>query len=73
LVPWRNFRRVLFLIAALLAVLTLKQSGGGLFRSVLDSMAPPATRSREPIAPMAPDDPRAIHTTVHVQAGPAPR
>jgi hypothetical protein len=55
LVPWRNFRRVFLLILALGAVLALKKSGGGFFRGVLDSVAPP------PAAPTGPE------TTVHLR------
>jgi len=56
LVPWRNFRRVAFLILALMAVLAIKHSGGGFFRGLFDSVggAPP---SRAP----------ATETTVHLR------
>ena len=42
LLPRRNFRRALFLIAALLAVLALKRAGGGSFRKLIESVAPPS-------------------------------
>jgi hypothetical protein len=41
LLPRRNFRRVLFLIAVLLAVLALKRAGGGAFRNLFEGVAPP--------------------------------
>jgi hypothetical protein len=41
LLPRRNFRRVLFLLLVLVAVVALKRSGAGSFRSLLDSVAPP--------------------------------
>ena len=71
LVPWRNFRRVLFLILALGAVLAVKRSGGGFFGAVIESVGPPpptttTTPTREPA-------PRPVQTTVHLQAGPAGR
>jgi hypothetical protein len=56
LLPWRNFRRAFFLILALLAVVAIKKTGGGLFRNLLDSVAPPAAR--------------AVPTTVHLQVPP---
>lgn len=67
LIPRRNFRRALFLLLALLAVVALKKSGGGMFRNVLDSMAPPPqTRAASPQPrPPAP----APETTVHLQPG----
>jgi hypothetical protein len=58
LIPRRNFRRALFLVLALLAVVALKKSGGGFFGNVLNSVAPPATAPARP--PEAP-------TTVHIQ------
>jgi hypothetical protein len=64
LIPRRNFRRALFLLLALLAVVALKKSGGGLFRNVLDSVAPPQSRAaRSQPRPPAPE------TTVHLQPG----
>jgi hypothetical protein len=56
LVPWRNFRRVAFLILALMAVVVLKRSGPGFFRGLFDSVGgqPP---------PRAP----ATETTVHLR------
>ena len=41
LLPRRNFRRVLFLVIVLLAVLALRKTGGGAFRGLLDAVAPP--------------------------------
>jgi len=55
-----NFRRALFLILALLGVVAIKKSGGGLFRNLLDGVAPPPARS----------DPA---TTVHLQGAPGDR
>jgi hypothetical protein len=69
LIPRRNLLRALFLLLALLAVVALKKSGGGVFRNVLDSVAPPRT-------PAASAPPRALtsaprapapETTVHLQ------
>jgi hypothetical protein len=42
LLPRRNFRRALFLVLALLGILFIKRTGGGAFRSLLDTVAPPA-------------------------------
>ena len=60
---WRNFRRVLFLILALLAVVALKKSGGRFFGRVLESVAPPAPRPRRARS-------TAPATTVHLPPGP---
>jgi hypothetical protein len=68
LIPWRNFRRVLFLIMALAAVLALKRSGGGLFRGVVDSVAPMSSSARPP-TPATTSAPRVRATTVHIQSG----
>jgi hypothetical protein len=62
LVPWRNLRRAVFLILALMAVVALKKSSGGFFSRVLESVAPPATPAH-----------RAPETTVHLQPGPPPK
>jgi hypothetical protein len=64
LLPWRNFRRVVFLIFALMAVVALKKGAGGFFNRLLESVAPPA---------LAPAHPAAPPTTVHLQPGPPPR
>jgi hypothetical protein len=58
LIPRRNFRRALFLLLALMAVVALKKSGGGFFGNVLNSVTPPATA---PVRPAVPP------TTVHIQ------
>lgn len=63
--PWRNFRRVVFLIFALMAVVALKKSAGGFFNRIIESVTPP------PVA--APAHPAAPATTVHLQPGPPPR
>ncbi len=65
LLPWRSFRRVVFLIFALLAVVALKKSAGGFFNRVLESVAP------APAAAPAPARPAAPPTTVHLQPGPS--
>jgi hypothetical protein len=64
-VPWRNFRRVLFLIIALMSVVALKKGAGGFFNRVLESVArPPAAAPARSTAPA---------TTVHLQPGPPPK
>ena len=63
LVPWRNFRRVVFLILALTAVVALKRSSGGFFDRIFASVAPPAAAP----AHQAPE------TTVHLRPGPPPK
>ena len=60
LIPRRNFRRALFLLLALLAVVALKKSGGGFFRNVLDSVAPPRSPAAARPRPSSPE------TTVHL-------
>jgi hypothetical protein len=62
--PWRSFRRVVFLIFALMAVVALKKSAGGFFNHLLESVAPPAAAPARSAAPP---------TTVHLQAGPRPK
>lgn len=64
LLPWRNFRRVVFLIFALMAVVALKRSAGGFFNRLIESVAPPAAAPDRSVAPA---------TTVHLQPGPPPR
>jgi hypothetical protein len=65
LVPRRNFRRAVFLIVALMAVVALKRSAGGFFNRVLESLAPPPAPA--PAAHHAPE------TTVHLQPGLPPK
>lgn len=75
LLPWRNFRRALFLILALLGVVAIKKSGGGAFRNLLDSVAPvAAVRSTAHSAGSAPPATTgaAPATTVHLQVPPVP-
>ena len=62
--PWRNFRRVVFLIFALMAVVALKRSAGGFFNRLLESVASPPPAPARPVAPA---------TTVHLQPGPLPK
>jgi hypothetical protein len=64
LLPWRSFRRVIFLIFALLAVVALKKGAGGFFNRLLESVAP---------SPAAPARSAAPPTTVHLQPGPPPK
>jgi hypothetical protein len=61
LVPWRNLRRAVFLILALMAVVALKRSAGGFFSHLLESVASP---------PAPPPAHTAPETTVHLQPGP---
>lgn len=63
LLPWRNFRRVLFLIVALMSVVALKKSAGGFFDRILESVTPPRAPARSAAPP----------TTVHLQPGPPPK
>jgi hypothetical protein len=64
--PWRNLRRAFFLLVALIGILALKHSGGGSFRGILESVAPPSPASPGPRVPET-------TTTVHIQAGSMPR
>ena len=57
--PLRSFRRVVFLILALMAVVALKRSAGGFFSRVLESVAPPPAPAHT-----------APETTVHLHPGP---
>jgi hypothetical protein len=41
LLPRRNFRRALLLLAALVAVIVIRQMGGFSFAKMFDSVAPP--------------------------------
>ena len=61
LVPWRNLRRAVLLILALMAVVALKRSSGGFFSRILESVAPPSPSHQAP------------ETTVHMQPGPSPK
>jgi hypothetical protein len=42
LLPRRNFRRALLLLAALVAVIVIRQMGGFSFSKMFDSVAPPS-------------------------------
>jgi hypothetical protein len=57
LLPRRNFRRVLFLVAVLLAVIALKRAGCGAFRNLFDGVAPPPARPYQRLQ-VAPPPPR---------------
>ena len=51
LLPRRNFRRALFLVAALVAIIAIKRMGGFSFARLFDSVAPapapaPATKTQ---------------------------
>jgi len=59
--PLRSFRRVVFLILALMAVVALKRSAGGFFSHLLQSVESPPAPSPAHTAP---------ETTVHFQPGP---
>jgi hypothetical protein len=48
LLPRRNFRRVLLLLLALVAIVAIKRSGGGSLHSLLDGIAPPPAAKRAP-------------------------
>ena len=43
LLPRRNFRRALLLVAALIAIIVIKQVGGISFSKLFESVAPPTT------------------------------
>ena len=58
LIPRRNFRRALFLLLALIAVVALKKSSGGFFDNLFSSVGP---------TPAQPSAPRVRETTVHMQ------
>jgi hypothetical protein len=64
LLPWRNLRRAVFLILALMAVVALKRSAGGFFSRLLESVASPPAAAPAHAAP---------ETTVHLQPGPPPK
>jgi hypothetical protein len=59
--PWRNLRRAVFLIVALMAVVALKRSASGFFSRLLESVASPPAAVPVRTAP---------ETTVHLQPGP---
>ena len=67
LIPRRNLLRALFLLLALLALVALKNSGGGFFRNLLDSVAPPRSPAAAPAHPPSPE------TTVHLELQAPPR
>jgi hypothetical protein len=49
MLPRRNFRRALFLIAALLAIVAIKRMGGGLsLAKLFNDVAPPPARQKQP-------------------------
>jgi hypothetical protein len=52
LLPRRNFRRALFLLAALVAILVIKRMGGFSFARMFDSVAPAPAPASAP-APKA--------------------
>lgn len=45
LLPRRNFRRAVFLIAALIAIIAIKRMGGFSFAKLFDGIAPPPPRA----------------------------
>ena len=47
LLPRRNFRRVLFLVAALIAIISIKRMGGFSLAKLFDGVAPPPTAARD--------------------------
>jgi len=51
LLPRRNFRRALFLLAALIAIVAIKRMGGFSFAKLFDGVAPPvpAPQSQPPL------------------------
>jgi hypothetical protein len=48
LLPRRNFRRVLFLIAALVAIIAIKRMGGSSLGKLFDGVAPAPAPQQEP-------------------------
>ena len=48
LLPRRNFRRALFLIAALVAIIAIKRMGGFSLGKLFDGVAPAPARQAEP-------------------------
>lgn len=47
LLPRRNFRRVLFLLAALIAIIAIKRMGGFSLARLFDGVAPPPAAARD--------------------------
>jgi hypothetical protein len=47
LLPRRNFRRVLFLLAALVAIVAMKRMGGFSLAKLFDGVAPPPATARD--------------------------
>ena len=48
LLPRRNFRRVVFLLAALVAIIAIKRMGGFSLAKLFDGVAPAPARQAEP-------------------------
>ena len=51
LLPRRNFRRVVFLIAALLAIIVIKRMGGFSLAKLFNNVAPPPATQKQPGRP----------------------
>lgn len=47
LLPRRNFRRVVFLLAALVAIIAIKRMGGFSFAKLFNDVAPPPPPARQ--------------------------
>ena len=47
LLPRRNFRRVVFLLAALVAIIAIKRMGGFSLARMFDGVAPPPAAARD--------------------------
>jgi hypothetical protein len=47
LLPRRNFRRVLFLLGALIAIIAIKRMGGFSLAKLFDGVAPPPAATRD--------------------------
>ena len=47
LLPRRNFRRVVFLLAALVAIIFIKRMGGFSLAKLFDGVAPPPAAARD--------------------------
>ena len=47
LLPRRNFRRALFLLAALIAIITIKRMGGFSLAKLFNDVAPPPAPARQ--------------------------
>ena len=48
LLPRRNFRRVVFLIAALVAIIVIKRMGGFSLAKLFNDVAPPPASQKQP-------------------------